>query len=175
MWLPRLPRNEKVAARRCSGRGTFESDSDSKGCSGASAAEGGGCGYEGRWQRLSSGDEEEEIKAAAKEGLAMVEATRKRRRGQQGPMRATAEVAAIEGRKGRGGRGGGRRQHRKCSVGRDGQRRWQGGETAVAGEMGNGDVAGQRHRRRAVGAAHEERDNEQDEHEVEYSSQAEKV
>ncbi|RWV92568.1 hypothetical protein GW17_00045041 [Ensete ventricosum] len=83
-----------------------------------------------------------------------------------------------------GGRGRGQRrcaaatvgkEERKCSVGRDGQRRWQGGETVVAGEMGNGDVAGQRHRRRAVGAAHEERDNEQDEHEVGYSSQAEKV
>ncbi|RZS23552.1 hypothetical protein BHM03_00056507 [Ensete ventricosum] len=66
---------------------------------GAGAAKGGGCGCEGRWQRLSSGDEEEEIKATTEEGLAAVEAARKRRRGQRGPARA-----AAEGRKGRGGR-----------------------------------------------------------------------
>ncbi|RWV94749.1 hypothetical protein GW17_00042683, partial [Ensete ventricosum] len=75
--------------------GAFESD-----C--GSAAEGGGCGCEGRWQRLSGGDEEEEIKVVAKEGLVAVEAAGKRRRGQRGPARVAVDAAAVEGRKGRG-------------------------------------------------------------------------
>ncbi|RRT40709.1 hypothetical protein B296_00035709 [Ensete ventricosum] len=80
------------------GRATVAAEGD--GATG-SAAEGGGCGCEGRWQRLSSGDEEEEIKVVAKEGLAAVEATGKRRRGQRGPARVAADAAAIEERKGR--------------------------------------------------------------------------
>ncbi|RRT59538.1 hypothetical protein B296_00021073 [Ensete ventricosum] len=54
---------------------------------GAGATEGGGCGYERRWQRLAGDDEEEEIKAAAEKGLvavkkslAVAEAAGKRRR-----------------------------------------------------------------------------------------------
>ncbi|RZS10130.1 hypothetical protein BHM03_00041303 [Ensete ventricosum] len=117
---------------------------------GASAVDGGGCGCEGRWQRLSGADEEEEIKAKTEEGLAVVEAVGKRRRGQRGPARA-----ATEGRKGSRVRQGlrqresmvGRQQqqrccaHQRCDRGgsgeglatigyalpRAGRRQWQGG------------------------------------------------
>ncbi|RZR70475.1 hypothetical protein BHM03_00000084 [Ensete ventricosum] len=76
-----------MAVRRIDGRGTFESDNSNEGSSS---------------KRGGSGDEEEEIKAAIKEGLAVVEVAEKQRRWQRGPTRA-----AAEGRKGRGGRGGG--------------------------------------------------------------------
>ncbi|RRT44426.1 hypothetical protein B296_00029042 [Ensete ventricosum] len=95
---------------------------------GTGATEGGGCGSEGRWQRLPGSDEEEEIKVAAEEGLAVVEAARKRRRGQRGLTRP-----ATEGRK---GRGGGWRQlvggRGEDAAGSEGRRQWLWSTMAVA-------------------------------------------
>ncbi|RRT57495.1 hypothetical protein B296_00037314 [Ensete ventricosum] len=86
------------------GRGAFESDCDSEGNSdkrgGSGVVRSGGeeqrwprWQSRGRWQRLSGGDEEEEINATTKEGLAAVEVVEKRKRGQRGPARVAVEAS----------------------------------------------------------------------------------
>ncbi|RZS00882.1 hypothetical protein BHM03_00030666 [Ensete ventricosum] len=99
---------------------------------GVSAIEGGSCGFKRRWQWLFGGDEEEDIKAIAEEGLAAVEVARKRRRRQRGLTRATVAATAAGEQRGparkRLGSAEGRRNDTARSVGRE--------EVAAVGKSG---------------------------------------